>query len=175
MGDLLVITGAPGAGKLRVAANLVSARGGPVVYLAAAHWSDPAETARQAWEKELGWRDVEEPLDAAGVIRREGAGGGCIVVDRLSLYTANWMEHADDPDMRLEDLLAACREVPADVILITNEVGWDGAPPPTSYTRLHRDVLSQCNQRAAAAANQVYLTVAGLPLRLKPWTAAGRE
>lgn len=169
MGDLFLVTGAAGAGKLRFAADLIGNQR-PVVYLAAARWGDPAETARMAWEEELGWRTVVEPLDVAGVIRGEGFAARAIVVDRLSLLVVNWHECADDPGSRLEDLLAAVREVPAQVYLISNETG-EAARPPSDVNLPHRDLLERCNRRAATAASQVHLVVAGLPLRLKPWSA----
>jgi adenosylcobinamide kinase/adenosylcobinamide-phosphate guanylyltransferase len=169
MGDLFIVTGAPGAGKLRFAADLIG-NVRPVVYLAAAHWADPEENRRMAWEEQIGWETVVEPIDVGGVIRREGNRARAIVVDRLSLVVVNWHEYADDPHARLDDLLAATREVAAQVYLITNETG-DGPWPPSDLNLLHRDLLEACNQRVIRAATQVHLVVAGLPLRLKPWTA----
>lgn len=171
MGDLFVVTGAAGAGKLRFTADLIG-NVRPVIYLAAAVWADPAETRRMAWEEELGWETVVEPLDVGGVIRREGRRARAIVVDRLSLVVVNWHEAADDPYARLDDLLAATREATAQVYLLTNETG-EGPWPPSDLNLLHRDLLDACNQRVVKAAAQVHLVVAGLPLRLKPWTPLG--
>ena len=42
-----------------------------------------------------------------------------------------------------------------------------GLVPPYPLGRLYRDVLGRANQRLSAAADQVYLLVAGLPMMLK--------
>ncbi len=53
------------------------------------------------------------------------------------------------------------------VILVSNEVG-AGIVPENPVGRLFRDLQGLVNQRAAAAADRVFLTVAGIPLRIKP-------
>jgi adenosylcobinamide kinase / adenosylcobinamide-phosphate guanylyltransferase len=54
----------------------------------------------------------------------------------------------------------------AHVILVSNEVGM-GLVPPYPLGRLFRDSLGRVNQLAAGVCSEVYLMVAGLPLRLK--------
>jgi adenosylcobinamide kinase / adenosylcobinamide-phosphate guanylyltransferase len=53
------------------------------------------------------------------------------------------------------------------VICVSNEVGL-GIVPETPLGRTFRDLLGRVNQQFAEAADEVYLLVAGLPLRLKP-------
>jgi adenosylcobinamide kinase/adenosylcobinamide-phosphate guanylyltransferase len=53
------------------------------------------------------------------------------------------------------------------VVLVSNEVGL-GLVPDNPLGRRFRDALGRVNQHAAEAADDVYLLVAGLPLRLKP-------
>jgi adenosylcobinamide kinase/adenosylcobinamide-phosphate guanylyltransferase len=52
------------------------------------------------------------------------------------------------------------------VILVTNEVGM-GLVPEYPLGRHFRDALGRLNQAVAAVCGEVYLIVAGLPLRLK--------
>jgi adenosyl cobinamide kinase/adenosyl cobinamide phosphate guanylyltransferase len=51
-------------------------------------------------------------------------------------------------------------------VAVSDEVG-SGVVPATDTGRLFRDALGVLNQRLAAAADDVHLVVAGLPLRLK--------
>ena len=53
------------------------------------------------------------------------------------------------------------------VICVSNEVGL-GIVPDNQLSRTYRDLLGRVNQQFAEAADEVYLLVAGLPLRLKP-------
>ena len=52
------------------------------------------------------------------------------------------------------------------VLIVSNEVG-SGVVPATSSGRLYRDELGRLNMQLAAACDEAYLLVAGLPLKLK--------
>jgi len=51
-------------------------------------------------------------------------------------------------------------------VAVTDEIGL-GVVPETASARAFRDTLGLLNQGLAAAADEVYLIVAGLPLRLR--------
>jgi adenosylcobinamide kinase/adenosylcobinamide-phosphate guanylyltransferase len=102
-----------------------------------------------------------------------------VLVDCLTIWLSNlsW-EHRDSPLEELETvarselqrIAAAARH--CHVILVSNELG-SGTVPEPAVTRAFRDVHGLLNQAAAEAADEVILTVAGLPLYLK--TAGRRE
>ena len=111
---------------------------------------------------------------------REAKGQGKLVV--LTAYdysTARVMDAAGawrelpghDPDAaaaveaRVVDLVAALRGTGREVVLVTNEVG-QGIVPATASGRLFRDTMGVLNARVAAVCDEVWLVVAGLPLRL---------
>jgi adenosyl cobinamide kinase/adenosyl cobinamide phosphate guanylyltransferase len=54
--------------------------------------------------------------------------------------------------------------------LVTNEVGW-GIVPDNVLARQFRDLAGWANQRIAAAASEVVLTVAGIPMIVKKATS----
>jgi adenosylcobinamide kinase/adenosylcobinamide-phosphate guanylyltransferase len=69
----------------------------------------------------------------------------------------------------LEDLdrfLEGARTLPPSLILVSDEVGL-GVVPESEVGRRFRDTLGLVNQRAAAAAEEVHLCVAGLGVRIK--------
>jgi adenosylcobinamide kinase/adenosylcobinamide-phosphate guanylyltransferase len=91
-------------------------------------------------------------------------------VDGLGMLVANWMAAGLDDEgvlVRVRELLEAARRAAGPVVLVTDEVGW-GVVPEHPVARRFRDLLGLGNQEAAAAADEVYLVVAGVPLRLKP-------
>jgi adenosylcobinamide kinase/adenosylcobinamide-phosphate guanylyltransferase len=64
-------------------------------------------------------------------------------------------------------LAEAGRAAPARVLVVSSEVGC-GVVPENALGRRFRDVLGEANQRLAAAADEVYGCLAGIPLRWKP-------
>ena len=52
------------------------------------------------------------------------------------------------------------------MIVVSDRVGM-GLVPPYPLGRAYRDLLGKANQALAAAADRVYLLVAGLPIALK--------
>jgi adenosyl cobinamide kinase/adenosyl cobinamide phosphate guanylyltransferase len=115
-----------------------------------------------------GWTTIEEPLDLDTAFATAAA-GDLVIVDCLTLWTANVMERgADDHEVlaRAEGAAETAAAWPAPVIAISNEVG-SGIVPMNRLARNYRDLLGGVNSRWVARAAASYLTVAG---RLVPLT-----
>lgn len=69
-------------------------------------------------------------------------------------------------EREIDALLEEYGKSRASWIVVSNEVGL-GLVPGNPLGRSYRDALGRANQRVAAAADQVVLMVAGLPLRVK--------
>ena len=118
-------------------------------------------------------------LALADAVERASGDADAILVDCLTIWLSNlsW-EHRDSPTRELEALTHREIERIASVarqcrvILVSNELG-NGTVPEAAVTRAFRDVHGIVNQSAAEIADEVILTVAGLPLYLK--TASRRE
>jgi adenosylcobinamide kinase/adenosylcobinamide-phosphate guanylyltransferase len=116
------------------------------------------------------WRTVETG-DVAVVLVSEGP---ALLVDSVTTWLARAMDdcHAwsgrHEPRLRerTDELVEAWTLVDRRVVLVSDEVGL-GVVPETPAGRLFRDELGSLNQRLAAAADEVVLVVAGLPLRLR--------
>lgn len=65
-----------------------------------------------------------------------------------------------------KDLLSQMRKTDATFWLVTNEIGL-GVVPHTKQGRLYREWLGKVNQYIAQAADEVYLTVSGIPIKIK--------
>jgi adenosylcobinamide kinase/adenosylcobinamide-phosphate guanylyltransferase len=50
--------------------------------------------------------------------------------------------------------------------MVTNEVGL-GIVPDNALARRYRDLVGRCNQEIAGAAEQVIMTICGIPLNIK--------
>ena len=93
-----------------------------------------------------------------------------IVIDCLTVWTANLMEHEASDRARVlahaDRLAQVLLGVSGSVVLVSNEVG-SGIVPANEMARTYRDLLGGVNQRIAAAADEVILLVAGCPLVIK--------
>ena len=119
------------------------------------------------------WRTIEEPLALADAVDRAASEADAVLVDCLTIWLSNlFWEHRDGKPQQVED--AARTELQritasashCHVILVSNELGC-GTVPESAVTRAFRDTQGLLNQWAAEAADEVILTVAGLPLYLK--------
>src|SRR4029453_18759016 len=96
-----------------------------------------------------------------------------VIVDCLTLLVSNWlMLHEDEVECEpflgriTRTFLALAGTRQKTMICVSNEVGL-GVVPDTQLGRVFRDLLGRVNQEFAAAADEAYLLVAGLPLQLK--------
>lgn len=103
-----------------------------------------------------------------------------VIVDCITLLVNNlFSRYPEDQFETLEDrvleqdvisevaeLIESIKKVGASFILVSNEVGL-GIVPDNRMGRLYRDLLGRANQILARNADEVYLMVAGIPLRVK--------
>ena len=183
MSRVTLILGGARSGKSRYAQEMAEreASGKPVVFVATAQAGDAemeTRIARHQADRPTHWQTREEPLDVAGVLRRE-QDAGVILIDCLTFFVTNHFLSAGDAshcdaevwdeagvETAVAGLLEAAREVSAPVILVSNEVGL-GLVPESALSRAWRDAAGRANQAAAQAADEVILMVAGLPLIIK--------
>lgn len=169
---ILIIGGAK-SGKSTRALLRTEELGGETVFVATAEARDGEmedRIARHQAERGERWRTIEEPLAVAAVLDQAHAGQS-LLVDCLTLWLANLMAAADrnddlDEEAEMDRLVASFAACPANVVLVANEVG-QGIVPLNAMVRRYRDLAGRLNQLAAAAADEVWLVAAGLPLRLK--------
>lgn len=121
------------------------------------------------------WRTLEAPRHVGEALRAAYRGERGVIVDCLTLLTANVVADLEDPFeaeaerralAEVDDLLRALQTIPATAIIVSNEVGM-GLVPPYPLGRAYRDILGVINQRVAAAADEVLLMVAGIPVKIK--------
>ena len=92
-----------------------------------------------------------------------------IMIDCVTLWLTNHLLAHDDADKTLRevgDLAALLPELSTPVIMVSNEVGM-GIVPENALARKFRDLAGRANEMLAAAADEVYVTFAGIPLKLK--------
>ena len=166
-----LILGGVRSGKSRLAVRLAVESGLPITYIATATPGDAEMAARIAaprLRRPSDWCLVEEPIRLAGVLRKHGAVGRCLLVECLTLWLSNLLAQGDAArvEAEIEDLIVAVTNVPGRVIFVGNETNM-GVIPMGELSRRYCDLAGSLHQRLASEVNQVIMTVAGLPLTLK--------
>jgi len=172
-GDMMVettlIIGGTRSGKSHFAEKIVSESGKKCVYIATAEIRDEEMRQRVALHqsrRDVNWQTLEAPLDLVATLKQTATQNTILLVDCLTLWLSNIMLANQDIDAASRALCTLVADPPCDMVLVTNEVG-SGIVPDNALARRFRDVAGLLNQHVAARVNNVYLVVAGLPLRLK--------
>jgi adenosylcobinamide kinase / adenosylcobinamide-phosphate guanylyltransferase len=188
------LLGGARSGKSSLAVRWATERSKGVCYVATAAASDEEMAARidaHRRERPEHWRVREEPRRLSAAIRDESRTGGLLLVDCLTLWTANCLwpperitagdatqtatatpasqnAQADITGWHAERdaFLTSVLTTPNEIIIVSNEVG-TSLVPENAAARLFRDEQGRLNQLVAAACDAVFLVTAGLPLRLK--------
>ncbi|MDR0880462.1 MAG: bifunctional adenosylcobinamide kinase/adenosylcobinamide-phosphate guanylyltransferase [Clostridioides sp.] len=69
-------------------------------------------------------------------------------------------------DSQIESLLSAIEETDLYCVFVTNELGM-GIMPDNKLSRVYIDIAGKVNQRIAERSDEVYLTVSGIPVKIK--------
>jgi adenosylcobinamide kinase/adenosylcobinamide-phosphate guanylyltransferase len=115
------------------------------------------------------WETAEVPTELTKWFIVKGINYQLIVLDCLTLWLSNLKgQRLRDSAISdaTADLLLAIRKTKARVVVVSNELGL-GLVPVTKPVRAFRDLAGRVNQQVAAEADEVYMAVSGLPLRLK--------
>ncbi|WP_347311925.1 bifunctional adenosylcobinamide kinase/adenosylcobinamide-phosphate guanylyltransferase [Defluviimonas sp. SAOS-178_SWC] len=168
MGKTILITGGARSGKSGIAETMALSLGRPAVYIATAEAHDPEMAARIADHQSrrgAEWVTHAESRDLVGALAATDRRGPRLV-DCLTLWLTNVMLSGDNWRDAAEALIATLPAQRDPVVIVTNEVG-SGIVPDNALAREFRDAAGLLNQWVAAAADEVHLAVAGLPLKVK--------
>jgi len=171
--EIVLVTGGARSGKSNFAYNLADSMSPEKVYIATAEPLDEEMKDRiRKHQEERGkdWDTIEEPVDLAGTLDRIKGRYGTVLIDCVTLWISNLLHLYENDEKRVMDdierLTGICSEIDYNLIIVSNEVGM-GIVPENRLARLFRDISGNANQMVGGIAGSVYLTVAGLPLKIK--------
>ena len=142
-----------------------------VLYVATAlAGRDPGLERRVQLHRErrpLGWRTLEVGGGGLGVVLEVANLWEAVLLDSLTLWVSARVAGEEQETLEEFDrFLEGAGVLATPLILVSDEVGL-GVVPESEAGRRFRDVLGLVNQRAAAAAAEVHLCVAGIGVRVK--------
>jgi adenosylcobinamide kinase / adenosylcobinamide-phosphate guanylyltransferase len=168
---LIFVLGGARSGKSRFALRM-GRRKSPRAFVATGEPFDREMTDRIRKHKRSrgdSWTTVEVPSKVSDWLAEEGSHYSCIVVDCLTLWLNNLLRdsvRSAQVPTHVKNFLKAIRACPGQVVVVSNELGL-GLVPGDATSRQFRDLAGRMNQLVAAEADEVYMLVSGLPLRLK--------
>ncbi len=185
MGRVILVTGGARSGKSSFAEELIAGLGQEIAYIATARAFDAEmedRIAKHRRQRPSSWQTFESPTDPSQVVAAQGNRVDALLLDCLTVMITNRiLAHAIDWDpphveqlneieadilSEIQALLTITAESSADLVAVSNEVGY-GIVPISPLSRFFRDCAGRVNQRMAAAADEVYLVVAGIPVCIK--------
>lgn len=181
---MIVVTGGARSGKSAHVEGLVARQYQQVVYIATSIITDDEMATRIAHhraQRPAHWRTIECYRDLGTVIREQVQAGEAVVIECITTLLANLLYDASggaDPDtldfallegslnQQIDDLIAACLHSPAPVYIVTNELGMS-ITPENRLARHFVDIAGRVNQKLAQAAEDVWLVVSGIGVKIK--------
>ena len=170
--NLTLVTGGARSGKSGFAQRMAQGREGRKVFIATARAGDDEMKLRieqHRRERPESWHTIEEPCRLVQALESCRGSYEVVLIDCIGLWITNLLlaDRGEHEILREVDaVLERCRTCASDIIMVSNETGM-GIVPDNSLSRQFRDVLGKTNQEIAGAADEVFLLVAGIPLRLK--------
>jgi adenosylcobinamide kinase/adenosylcobinamide-phosphate guanylyltransferase len=113
-----------------------------------------------------GWGTLEVGGGDLGVALEVAERWKAVLLDSLTLWVAARMPGREGTLEALDRFLESAIVLATPFILVSDEVGL-GVVPESEVGRAFRDTLGLANQRAAAAAEEVHLCVAGIATRIR--------
>lgn len=169
MKRIIFITGGQRSGKTSYVEQLALSLAEHPVYLATAHvWDEEFRQRIVRHQQNRGprWVNVEEER----VLSRHDFNGRVVVVDCLTLWCTNFFF---DSNSEVEPALQALKTEfdrliaqDATFLFVSNEIGLGGVSE-NQLQRRFTDLLGWMNQYVARSADEVYLMVSGIPVRIK--------
>lgn len=172
MGKIIFITGGVRSGKSKYAIKLAKNTTGKVVFLATGTAKDGEMKKRIKGHRESRpgeWRTMEEAKDIASILLNIRPPCKIVIIDCLTFFISNLLlDGVDEKTIleRIKKIVEIILEVNYTTIVVSNEVG-GGIVPDNELGRRFRDVVGLANQIMASSAQEVYLVVSGMPIKIK--------
>jgi adenosylcobinamide kinase/adenosylcobinamide-phosphate guanylyltransferase len=182
---ITLIIGGARSGKSTYAEKYCLGKSANPAYIATAqiYDSEMADRVKKHRDRRMGvWSNYEEPYNISLLIEKIINSHDVILLDCLTIYITNLMLKDYDYDEKNQELVMEEKErliyeevgkilkiIPQnkELVIVSNEVGL-GIVPDNFLARAFRDISGRMNQFIGEECDQVILTTAGIPIKIKP-------
>lgn len=169
MKKIILITGGQRSGKSRYAQEIALSLSTNPVYMATSRiWDDEHKKRIERHQAERGteWTNIEEEKE----LSRHNLANRIVLIDCVTLWATNFFfDLQSDTEQALNELKAEFDRLiqqDAQFIFVTNEIGM-GEMSQNEVQRRFADLQGWINQHIASGADEVYLMVSGIPVKIK--------
>jgi adenosylcobinamide kinase/adenosylcobinamide-phosphate guanylyltransferase len=180
----MLLLGGARSGKSHFAQEYARRSGEKVLFVATATAGDEDMRLRIVKHKKdrpSHWRTLEATTNIGTEIEASAGDAELIIIDCITMLVNNIFSRYNEEQFEIisdavlekeviteiKQLQKCLKKVDASFLIISNEVGL-GLVSDNRMGRLYRDILGRANQMLAQIADEVFLLVAGIPLRVKP-------
>ena len=165
----ILITGGARSGKSVFAEKRTKQLGSSLIYIATSEVID-SEMKKRVEEHQARrgseWQTLHAPINLTEALIETDGKGPCLV-DCVTVWLNNLIFHDEDIDAATKELITVLNERSDPVVLVTNEVG-SGIIPENALARRFCDEAGRLNQTISQIADEVYVSISGIPLQIKP-------
>ena len=166
--SLTLVLGGAASGKSKYAENLCFQTEKLRVYIATAQAFDDEMRAKVSDHRDMrgaNWLTIEAPIDVSAALS-DRSPSEIVLLDCATLWLSNVLLADMDVEKASDSFLAAVIACPAQVIVVSNEVG-HGIVPDNALARQFRNAQGRLNQKLAEESALVVQVIAGLPQTFK--------
>lgn len=169
MQKIIYISGGQKSGKTSFAQKLALSLSPNPVYMATSRvWDEDHKKRIQRHQEDRGseWINIEEEK----YLSKHKFDGNVVLIDCVTLWMTNFFfDNNQDIDKSIEEAKTELRKLlksDATFIIVSNEIGLGGSPADKMAFRF-TDMLGLINQYIAKIADEAYLTISGIPMKIK--------
>ncbi|WP_059225243.1 bifunctional adenosylcobinamide kinase/adenosylcobinamide-phosphate guanylyltransferase [Escherichia albertii] len=181
---MILVTGGARSGKSAHVEQLALSQCERVLYIATSVITDDEMAQRvkkHRAQRPAHWCTWEGYRDIGDVIRHHVQPGEGVVLECITTMLANLLYEASggaSPDtldftaleavlqQQVDELITACQQSSAPIFVVTNELGMS-ITPENRLARHFVDISGRANQKLAQAAQEVWLVVSGIGVKIK--------
>lgn len=161
---MILITGGIKSGKSSLALELARKVSGPRLFIATSEAFDKEmekKISRHKKERGAGFILREEPVEIFEALSSDKS--NVCIIDCMTIWLGNLIHYNKDINRYFKILI---RSLKGNEIIVTNEVGL-GVIHADPMSRAYVNRLGELNKMLAKRADEVYLMVSGLKVRIK--------
>ncbi|WP_028828396.1 bifunctional adenosylcobinamide kinase/adenosylcobinamide-phosphate guanylyltransferase [Proteocatella sphenisci] len=185
MGKIIFITGGARSGKSTFAEKYCKDGGENLAYIATSEILDIEMKDRiQKHRSQRGdqWTTYERSIFLEKYVHDILENHDYVLLDCITMYISNIMfsQKYDYEDISMdivnlieneiktsiEEILEIAKKAKGNLVIVSNEIGM-GIVPDNRLSRIYRDYVGRVNQTCAQQADEVYLVVSSIPVKIK--------